>query len=157
MKPTHHIKGYISTNKKYIQFLYEDNDKSLDLIPDDIENDPNFDKDMGCCFGSTFKGHKKDKDHITFSIEYSKINYIFIRVYFYRESGLEIYIETNKSIFFNFKTKEDMHLFLNEILEKGNFREIKTENKRVLGYEQLSNGAKKKSYYINNKMELWQQ
>ena len=158
VKPTHHIKGNISITKEYIQFLYEYNDnKSFEMIQDELENDPNFDKDMGCCFGSTFKSQKKDKDNIGFALEYSKINYMFIRVYFYRESALEIYTDANKSIFFNFKTKEDMHLFLNELLEKSNFREIKTENKRIIGYEQLFNiTAKKKSYYINNKMELWQ-
>ena len=48
---------------------------------------------------------------------------MFIRVYFYKESGLEIYTKTNKSYYLNFKTKEDMHLFLNEILTYINYRE----------------------------------
>ena len=112
---------------------------------------------MGCCYGSIFKNQKKDKDNISFYLDYSKIKYMFIRVYFYRESGLEIYTITNKSHFLNFKTKEDMHSFLNEILLNCNFREIKTENKRVLGYEQLFIAQnKKKSYYVNYKMEEWQ-
>jgi len=159
VKPTHHIKGNITTKKKYFQFLYEDNgDKTLEMIQDEMEDDPNFDKDMGCCYGSIFKSHKKDKDNTAFVLYYSKIKYIFIRVYFYRESALEIYTITNKSYFFNFKTKEDMHIALNEILSSINYyREIKTENKRILGYEQLfTQPTKKKSYYVMNKMDEWQ-
>ena len=159
VKPTHHIKGSITTKKKYFQFLYEDNnDKTLEMIQDEMEDDPNFDKDMGCCYGSIFKSHKKDKDNTAFVLYYSKIKYIFIRVYFYRESALEIYTVTNKSYFLNFKTKEDMHLVLNDILPSLNYyREIKTENKRILGYEQLfSQPNKKKSYYVMNKMDEWQ-
>ena len=158
VKPTHHIKGNISTKNKYFQFLYEDNtNKSLEMLQDEIENDPNFDKDMGCCYGSIFKNHKKDKDNTAFILEYSKIKYMFIRIYFYKESGLEIYTTTNKSYFLNFKTKEDMHLFLNDILSIINYREIKSENKRILGYEQLFNQInKKKSYNIMNKMDDWQ-
>ena len=159
VKPTHHIKGSITTKKKYFQFLYEDNnDKTLEIIQDELEDDPNFDKDMGCCYGSIFKSHKKDKDNTAFVLYYSKIKYMFIRVYFYRESALEIYTVTNKSYFLNFKTKEDMHLVLNDILSSLNYyREIKTENKRILGYEQLfSQPTKKKSYYVMNKMDEWQ-
>jgi len=158
VKPTHHIKGIITTKQDYFQFMYEDNsNKTLEMIQDEYENDPNYDRDMGCCYGSIFKNHKKDKDNTAFLLKYSKIKYMFIRVYFYRESGLEIYTITNKSYFLNFKTKEDMHLFLNDILSSINCREIKTENKRTLGYEQLfSQTNKKKSYHVINKMEEWQ-
>ena len=158
VKPTHHIKGTITIKQDYIQFMYKDNsNKTLEMMQDEYENDPNYDKDMGCCYGSIFKNHKKDKDITAFLLKYSKIKYLFIRVYFYRESGLEIYTITNKSYFLNFKTKKDMHLFLNDILPLINFREIKTENKRILGYEQLfSQTNKKKSYNVMNKMEEWQ-
>ena len=160
VKLTHQIKGNIIIKNENLTFLYEDNsNKSLEMIQDEIENDPNFDKDMGCCYGSIFKNFKKDKDNIAFQLKYSNIKYIFIRVYFYKESALEFYTNNYKSYFFNFKTKEDMHLFLNEILSlpSHTFREIKTEFKRILGYEQLFNTqTKKKSYYINNKMDEWQ-
>ena len=91
-------------------------------------------------------------------IEYSKIKYIFIRVYFYYESALEIYTIDYKSYYLNFKTKEDMNKFLNIILSNNpQFLEIKTENKRILGYA-LKNKMKekKKSYYIINTQEEWQ-
>ena len=45
-----------------------------------LENDPTYDRDMDCCFGSTFKTNKADKDKINFFIEYINIKYIF-RIY----------------------------------------------------------------------------
>ena len=161
VKPTHHIKGNIITKNNFFIFLYEDNtNKTIEMIQEESENDLNFDKDMGCCYGSIFKNHKKDKDNTAFFLEYSKIKYMFIRLYFYQESGLEIYTDTNKSYFLNFKTKDDMHIFLNDILSNASnltFREIKTENKRTLGYERLpANTTKKKSYHVMNKIDEWQ-
>ena len=96
VKLTHHIKGFISTEEKYIKFSYN-NDINLAEL-----DDPNYDKDMGSCFGSIFKNHKKDKDKIDFKIEYLNIKYLFYRHYFYNESAIEIYTESNKSYFFNF-------------------------------------------------------
>ena len=161
VKPTHHIKGNIITKNNFFIFLYEDNtNKTIEMIQEESENDINFDKDMGCCYGSFFKNHKKDKDNTAFYLEYSNIKYMFIRLYYYQETGIEIYTDTNKSYFLNFKTKDDMHIFLNDILSNTSnltFREIKTENKRTLGYERLSVIApKKKSYHVMNKIDEWQ-
>ena len=149
VKPTHHIKGNITLKKDSFHFIYENNSsKTIEALQEEIENDPNYDKDMGCCYGSIFKNQKKDKETISFSLDYSYIKYMFIRVYFYKESGLEIYTKSNKSYFLNFKTKEDMHLFLNGILSFINFREIKSENKRILGYEQLYTSHIKKNHIM---------
>ena len=161
VKPTHHIKGNIITKNNFFIFLYEDNtNKTIEMIQEESENDINFDKDMGCCFGSFFKNHKKDKDNTAFYLEYSNIKYMFIRFYYYQETGIEIYTDTNKSYFLNFKTKDDMHIFLDDILSNASnltFREIKTENKRTLGYERSSViTPKKKSYHVMNKIDEWQ-
>ena len=161
VKPTQHIKGIITTENDHFNFEYEDySNKSLEEIQKENENDPNFDKDMGCCYGSMFKSKKKDMDNTSFSLKYSDIKYMFIRFYFYKESGLEIYTTTNKSYYFNFKTKEDMNKFMSYILANGvnfYFREIKTEKQRILGYEKQSMNIKKKQiYYIKDKMEEWQ-
>ena len=158
VKQTHHIKGRIILKKKFIQFIYEENkDKSIESLQEEIENDPNYDKELGCCYGSIVKGHKTDKDITPFMLEYTKIKFIFLRIYFYQDTAFEIYTTTNKSYFFNFKTKDDMHTFLNQILELFDHREIKSENKRVLGFEQLFNPTtKKKAYNITTKMEEWQ-
>ena len=159
VKPSHHIKGFIIAKNKYIIFIPEDNRyKTEEIIRKENENNPKFDKVSGCCYGSYFKLFLKDKDMLHLFIEYSKIKYIFIRVYFYYESALEIYTIDYKSYYLNFKTKEDMNKFLNIILSNNpQFLEIKTENKRILGYA-LKNKMKekKKSYYIINTQEEWQ-
>ena len=152
VKSTHHIRGYIKTEERHIKFTYNNN--ALD------ENeDPNFDKDMGSCFGSIFKSHKKDKDKINFQIEYLNIKYMFLRHYFYNESAVEIYTETNKSYFLNFINNKDLLQFINDILHHSFFRKIKTldyKGKKLLGYESIQMSAKKKSYYISHKVEDWQ-
>ena len=153
VKLTHHIKGFISTEEKYIKFSYN-NDINLAEL-----DDPNYDKDMGSCFGSIFKNHKKDKDKIDFKIEYLNIKYLFYRHYFYNESAIEIYTESNKSYFFNFKSNKDLSQFIYDILHHSSFREIKTEDykgRKSLGYESIPLTAKKKSYSIIHKMEDWQ-
>ena len=155
VKLTHHIKGYISTEKTRIRFIYES-----DVKEEELEIDSNYDKQMKCCFGSIFKNKKNDKDKVVISIEYTNIRYIFIRQYFYTESALEIYTDFNKSYFFNFKTSKDLIQFKSDILHHIVYREIKTEDfkgKKILGYQQLINpNSKKKSYYVNNKWEDWQ-
>ena len=153
VKLTHHIKGFISTQERYIKFSY-DNDINLEEL-----DDPNFDKDMGSCFGSIFKNHKKDKDKIDFIIEYLNIKYMFIRHYFYNESAIEIYTESNKSYFLNFKNNKELSQFIYDVQHHSFFREIKTEDykgRKLLGYESIPFTTKKKSYSIYHKSEDWQ-
>ena len=154
VKLTHHIKGFINTEDYFLSFNYNNNINELDE-----SNDPNYDKDMGSCFGSIFKSHKKDKDKINFIIKYSDIKFMFIRHYFYNESGIEIYTESNKSYYFNFRNNKDLSQFIDDVQHRSYFREIKTEDyrgKKILGYENVPLSGKKKSYSINNKMEEWQ-
>ena len=153
VKPTHHIKGHISTFKSFFQFIYND-DKINEEVLEELENDPNYDKDMGSCYGSIFKNHRKDKDKTAFVIYYDKIKYMFKRTYFYRDSGLEIYTENNKSYFLNFSSKEYLELFISDILKYTNFAVIKTENKKKIGYEKIKSGENKK-YLVTEKMEDW--
>ena len=156
VKLTHHIKGYISTEKYRIRFIFV---SDSDIKEEELENDPNYDKDMHCCFGSIFQNKKNDKDKVAISIEYSNIKYIFIRQYFYAESALEIFIDNNKSYFFNFKRSKDLDQFKSDVLHHGTYREIKAEdnrNKKIVGYQQINPNYKKKTYSVNNKMEEWQ-
>ena len=84
---------------------------------------------------------------------------MFIRHYFYNESGIEIYTESNKSYYFNFRNNKDLSQFIDDVQHRSYFREIKTEDyrgKKILGYENVPLSGKKKSYSINNKMEEWQ-
>ena len=154
VKLTHHIKGFLSTEERCISFIYNNN---INLSEE--KDDPNFDIDMGSCFGSIFKNHKKDKDKIDFTIDYINIKYMFVRHYFYNESAIEIYTETNKSYFFNFRNNKELSQFIYDVLHHSFFREIKTEDykgKKILGYESMPFTTKKKSYSINHKAEDWQ-
>ena len=166
VKLTHHIKGFIKPEKSSIKFIFfqdendiinENDDNSSEIMPD-IEDDPAFDKDMGACFGSTFKNRKNDKDKTLLYIFYDKIKYFFIRHYFYQETGLEVYTTSNKNYYFILKNSFYLHKIINEILKNGNFREIKTDDfkgKKILGYEKVLNNNKKKSYHVNDKIIEW--
>ena len=156
VKLTHHIKGYISTEKNSIRFIYV---SDSDLKEEELKNDPNYDKEMECCFGSIFKNKKNDKDKVVITIEYINIKYIFIRTYFYEETALEIFTKLNKNYFFNFKNNKDLIQFKSDIVHHGTFCEIKVDDykgKRIIGYQQIDSKTKKKKYNITNKMEKWQ-
>ncbi len=156
VKPTHHIKGYINTGKGRIQFTYCPDNESKELL----EKDPNYDRDMGACFGSTFKTYHKDKNKVCFEIKYKSIEYMFKRNYFYQETGLEIFTFEKKSYFFNFKSNPELLNFINDIIKDEKFRTIKChgfKGKKLIGYCKLFGVyTKKTSHYINNKMEEWQ-
>ena len=156
VKMAHHLKGYISTEKYRIRFIFA---SDSDIKEEELENDIYYDKEMQCCFGSIFKNKKNDKDKVVISIDYTEIKYIFIRQYFYMKSSLEIFTEKNKSYFFNFKRDTDLTQFKNDILHHGTYREIKAEDykgKKIIGYEKANSNSKKKTYYVTNKMEEWQ-
>ena len=156
VKPTHHIKGYATTEKSSMTFTYCPDNESKELL----EKDPSYDKDMGACFGSTFKTYHKDKDKIYFEIKYKSIEYMFKRNYFYQETGLEIFTYERKSYFLNFKSNQELEKFISDIIQHEKFRTIKCigyKGKKLIGYCKLFNVyTKKTSHYINNKMEEWQ-
>ena len=165
VKQTHHVKGYISTERSQLRFYFDSESRKYDT-EELLENDPTYDRDMDCCFGSIFKTNKADKDKINFFIEYINIKYMFLRYYFYIQSGLEIYTNNNKVYFLNFKTNKDLLSFTNDIISHSNenfaFREIKAEDykgKKLLGYElykpNIKNKDIDKEYLINNKMIEW--
>ena len=164
VKQTHHIKGYICTEQTDIKFFFDPESRKYDTN-ESLEKDPTYDRDMDCCFGSTFKTNKRDKDKINFIIDYNNIKYMFLRYYFYIQSGLEIYTKDNKVYFLNFKINADLLSFTNDIIshkhEKFEFREIKTDDykgKKLLGYESVSlnSNNKAKEYLISSKMQEWQ-
>ena len=173
VKIMNHTKGYINTKNDYLEFFYdevenknnENNNNLLDNIYTNLEDDISYDKDMGCCYGSLFPYHKRDKEKCYFNILYGNIKYLFIRNYYYRDTAVEIFTFKNKSYFFNFKLKDDLLLFISDIISNNSnikFRQItanvhddKDKNK-ILGYEQLLPYMKNKTYPISNKTEEWQ-
>ena len=156
VKPTHHIKGYATTEKASITFTYCPDNEAKELL----EKDPSYDKDMGACFGSTFKRYYKDKDIIGIEILLKSIEFMFIRTYFYQETGLEIYTSEKKSYFLNFKSNQELLKFINDIKQHEKFRTIKChgyKHKRLLGYCKLFNVyTKKKSLHPTYIIDEWQ-
>ena len=170
VKEMNHIKGYIKIKKEGFIFNYEEyeeennfienNNMMQNLYQEIEEDDLSYDKEMGCCYGSLFKKHKRDKEKIKFYIEYKQIKYFFIRNYYYRDTAVEIFTELNKSYFFNFKSKEDLSLFISGITENSSeikFRQIyEDKTKKKIGYEKILPSMKNKSYSISSKIEEWQ-
>ena len=158
VKPSHHICGYISTENKRIIFTHDSEDNY-----NYIENDLGYDIDLKCCYGSIFKGNKKDKDIINLSIKYDEITYMLYKTYFYNLSAIEIYTKSNKSYFFNFKNNKNLSQFVNDILYHGNFIEIKLRENfsKLIGYEfnpesNTSLTPKKNiNYFLTTKYEDW--
>ena len=155
VKPTHHIKGYMSTEKTSVKFTHcEEDEESIKLL----ENDLSYDKELKCCFGSTFKSHIKDTEKICIEIKYTDMRYILFRNYFYQKTACEIYTFSNKSYFLNFKDNKEFLKFIDNILNHELFRPIKGEDfkgEKLLGYEKTSE-IKPKSFKIKRIMEDWQ-
>jgi hypothetical protein len=164
VKIMNHINGYIYIKDDYLKFCYNENKMDMEDI--------SYDKELGRCYGSIFKGQKSDREKINLIIKYKDIKFIFYRNYYYRETALEFFLEQNKSYFFNFKSNEDLTKFLSYIIktedDKSNnmnnikFRKIVTnitndkDKKKLLGYEKISNNTKMKTYSISTKVEEWQ-
>ena len=154
VKPTHHIKGYISTEKVSAKFThcYEDEESQKLLY-----NDFTYDKELHCCFGSTFKRHLKDMEKVCLEIEYDDIKYILPRNYFYQETAIEIYTFSNKSYFLNFKTKKEMQKFRDDILNHDTFVSIigrDFKNEKIVGYKKSKN-PKTKLFKVIEIMNDW--
>ena len=65
------------------------------------DKDDDYDNERHTCFGSYFICHPKDKDLYKISINYDDIKWFFRRRYYYKNSGLEIFTNSNKSFYFN--------------------------------------------------------
>ena len=108
LKPTHHIKGIFLCSGKGIQFKVFLNQKTLsnDINDTDTsrqEQDIDYDNTRHTCYGSYFVEHPKNKDNLLFNFSFEQIKYMFKRIYYYHQTGLEIYTINNRSYYFNFK------------------------------------------------------
>ena len=128
VKQIYHIKGNLfifNENNKMIIYFYsypnnlENNEKVIQCCNKEIkekeeeENNKNkkFNLKNNLCYGSIFKSQKKQKNK-KIKIEFEDIRLFLNRVYFYRNSALEIFTET-KSYYFNFMLESDRsNLFL---------------------------------------------
>ena len=122
VKPSHHIKGVCFIDDDKLNFKIFLNQKTGNSMSD-VElaftnEDDDYDQDRHTCFGSYLVCHPKDKDLYRISINYNNIKCFFRRRYYYKNSGLEIYTNTNKSYYFNFKYESDREIVINEITSK---------------------------------------
>ena len=112
VKSTHHIKGLFYLAEQGIIFKVNKN------IPKEDNEDLNYDDIKKTCFGSYFKEYPKDKDILHIAISFNKISYVFKRLYYYNETGLEIFTSSNKSYYFNFRSNEIRNIIYKVILTK---------------------------------------
>ena len=100
VKTTHHIKGTFCLTEQGILFK-----NNINNLNNDIKDDF-YDDIKNSCFGSYFSIYPKDKNILYITISYNKISYVFKRLYYYNETGLEIFTTSNKNYYFNFKKAE---------------------------------------------------
>ena len=122
VKQTHHIKGnlfiFYNDNKIIIYFYsysfkIQNNEDGIlccnkgeeeEIIENSIKIQK---KNNDLCYGAIFKCPKKDANK-KIKIELNDIRLVLSRIYFYRNSALEIFTET-KSFYFNFFTENKKH------------------------------------------------
>ena len=153
VKQTHHVKGnlYIFYDDGEITIYFFSHSNKVQNNEEEFlccnkgfskENvrKKDFDQDLinnKLCYGSIFKCPKKDANK-KIKIESDDIRLVLSRIYFYRNSALEIFTET-KSYFFNFimqNKKEDIILSLVYPFEKS-FYPINIDG-HIMGYIKIN-------------------
>ena len=175
VKTSHHIKGvfFIDDNKlNFKVFLNQKSGNSMSGVEIGFSNrDDDYDQDRQTCFGSYFIYHQKDKDLYRISIQYNDIKYIFRRRYYYKNTGLEIYTNTNKSFYFNFKYENDRETAINDIILKMKeslqiIDDLKEQKdalfNNIVGYKNYSLNIKKKKknkkkYKLSKIVSKWKE
>ena len=174
VKTSHHIKGvfFIDDNKlNFKVFLNQKSGNSMSGVEIGFSNkDDDYDQERQTCFGSYFVYHQKDKDLYKISIKYNDIKYIFRRKYYYKNSGLEIYTNTNKSFYFNFKYEKDRETAINDIvLQLKDSMQIIDDLKdqknalfnNIIGFDNYSWNKKKKKknkkYKLSKIVKKWKE
>ena len=173
IKTTHHIRGKIfhktekeiSKNNEFFCFYFTpDNNITKEYL---LSNCADYDSLNGTCFGSTFINNNNKKDEEVYvKINFSDINFIFLRKYCFRNNSIEIFLNNNKSYYFKFKSNLERDNFIEKLIyiinnfltNKKLFKKIKTidENykSKILGYyKNIDNNGNYKT--INNIKDLW--
>ena len=119
VKQTHHVKGTLFVfydDDKIIIYFYsysyrlQNNEEEILCCNKgneeeiNIRNSNNINFKNNLCYGSIFKCPKKDANKII-RIKLDDIRLVLSRIYFYRNSALEIFTET-KSYYFNFESED---------------------------------------------------
>ena len=164
VKQSHHIKGYFNLYENYFIFymnIYINNNKDSSIIQlkekTEKNDDLQFDNERNTCYGS-FLPDSICHENIPISkkINYSNINYIFLRRYYYLNSAIEIFTNKNKSYLFNFQNQTMRDNLVKEILLHFNnkYQEIKIQNK-ITGYDFSKRINIKNEDFLLSKIENW--
>ena len=166
----YHIKGeirVISDSKSKVKIIFIPNLNQKGICNNNNngggENNNEINDNSNLCYGSVFKCLEKEEKRLL-EIPLDKILFALIRVYYYRDSGLEIYTFDNKSYYFNFwknlrikETQEIIQIFNTNLIS------IKDSRNNILGWfnndyidllnplfnEDIFSWDKKKFYYSN--------
>ena len=168
IQTTHHIRGkiFISKDNNINDIYFSTNEKCL-LSNEKLKNYEDYDISHCSCFGSIFRNNMNQKDsEIYLKINYSEINFIFLRKYCFRNNSFEIYTNKHKSYYFKFYDDKKRNLFIDYIINKFNkiaekkqlFKSIKgiDENNKTItmGYYKDEDNNKEYSNIANIK-DLW--
>ncbi len=151
IKQTHHIKGKITINEniKFIPLIIND-DKNY------FKDDEEYQDEKNNCYGSIFKTNNNYKDYeFIRKISINNILLIFKRTYFYRDNSVEIFTIHHKSFYFKFKNEIIRDLFLQEITKNLQFLQIKTIDKKILGYYKNIEKFKDNFSNFDNLSKIW--
>ena len=145
IQTTHHIRGKIFISKSNeLNDIYFSGYKKSSLSHEHLIKYEDYDSEHFSCFASIFKNNGNRKDlEIYLKINYSEINFIFLRKYCFRNNSFEIFTNKHKSYYFKFVDDKKRSLFVDNIIGKFNkekklFRPIKglDQNNRtiIIGY-----------------------
>ena len=109
------------------------------------EKDIDYDNIRHTCYGSCFVSRPKDKDNLFFNFSFDEIEYVFKRIYYYHQTGLEIFSTNNKTYYFNFKNATTRNKIYDIIKSKINSKKYNINADNII--------TKWKKYEISN-MEL---
>ena len=144
IKQKNHVKGYlfvINTKDKFIlnfySYFYDLKNKNEKLLTcnNSQQNDIN-----NLCYGSNFECQEYEQNK-KIIINIKDIRMILRRIYFYRNSGIEIFTEI-KSYYFNFYSEDELDSFfsiLNSYIKESKAFFPININKRELGYMRINN------------------
>ena len=143
IKQKYHVKGkilVINTKDKLILYFFN-HFYDLKNENENLTTCNNFHQNKGrqLCYGSNFKCAENEKDK-KIMINIKDIRMILRRIYFYRNSGVEIFTET-KSYYFNFYSEDELDNFfaiLNSYVKQSKSFFPININKRELGYIRIN-------------------
>ena len=160
IKKMYHVKGKIKIDKLDSDsfdsiFFLSNNDETDEKCNKKIENQIKNSYNSHLCYGSVFSCLQKDKNRLIY-IPKDNIMFAILRVYYYRNSGLEIFTSNNKSYYFNFK-EESILDTNNKIIEYLNkhFDKMECYNDKFIVWYNSLHSEMLRPLFINKRFCDW--